>query len=181
MLRDLPELIYPLRLAHAGRSLCGRVTLARMRRLQPLLAQENEGSAQVALHFGSDDSGYPGVQCAVRADLNLICQRCLNAVPFSVKSEIRLRIVSADDRVSHSMERTPSDFEPLIIARDEAVALSDIVEDELLLVLPMAPMHPKGVCSISQRYAQMKLLREKRKNPFSALVVDKPTRSNHEE
>ena len=41
-------------------------------------------------------------------------------------------------------------FEPLMVEKGEVMALSDIVEDELLLMLPMAPMHPEGICSISR-------------------------------
>ncbi|VFN06219.1 MAG: uncharacterized protein BECKG1743D_GA0114223_112471 [Candidatus Kentron sp. G] len=169
MLRNLPELIYPLQLARAGRSLCGRVTLARMHRLQPLLARMNTCGAEVALRFGPDDLGHLAIQGTIQADLNLICQRCLKAVPFRAESEVGLSLISMGDQANHPVEYVTPGFEPLMAVEDEALALSDIVEDELLLVLPMVPVHPEGTCSISERYLATNSLQDKQENPFSVL------------
>jgi len=105
----------------------------------------------------------------VRVDLGLVCQRCLTAVPFCVDSQFRLRIVSADDR--RALQRITPGFEPFVAAEGEAMSLSDVVEDELLLALPMAPMHAEGMCNIPDKYASGGSPQEERKNPFAVLAT----------
>nr|VFK05316.1 MAG: hypothetical protein BECKH772B_GA0070898_105671 [Candidatus Kentron sp. H]VFK08199.1 MAG: hypothetical protein BECKH772C_GA0070978_104951 [Candidatus Kentron sp. H] len=114
MLQDLPELIYPRQLVRAKRSLCGRVTLARMPRLQPLLAgilaEGDTHDARVDLRFALDDSGRPSIWGTVQADLNLICQRCLKAVPFRAEGEVHLGIISMNDQMDYPGQPNESIF-----------------------------------------------------------------------
>lgn len=169
MSRNLPGLIYPLDLARAKQSLSGHIPVRGMGRLQALLGEGNEGDVWVDLQFGSDERGHLGIQGTVRVDLGLVCQRCLETVPFCVESQVRLNIVSADDQ--ETFQRITPGFEPVVAAEGEAMPLSDIVEDELLLALPMAPMHAEGMCGISDKYVSTGSPREERKNPFAALAT----------
>ncbi|NNJ84623.1 MAG: hypothetical protein HKP13_06775 [Gammaproteobacteria bacterium] len=152
-----------------------------MHRLQPLLVEGDSQGVEVDLWFGPNDSGHLGIQGRAWADLNLICQRCLKTVPFRAESEVRLDLVSAEDGQAHPSGPMASGLDPLMVEEGEAVALSDIIEDELLLVLPMASMHPEGACRISRKYLETEFPQDKRENPFAVLVVDKPMHSNHEE
>nr|VFK21233.1 MAG: uncharacterized protein BECKLFY1418C_GA0070996_108812 [Candidatus Kentron sp. LFY] len=168
MLQDLPELIYPVRLARAEQALYGHVTLARMRRLRPLLAV-NAGYAEVDLWFGPDDLGYLSVQGKVRAELNLICQRCLSTILLRVESDMYLDMIASDDQMDCIKHISPG-FEPLVVVDDDtAVALSDIIEDQLLLTLPTVPRHPDGVCDIAGRYLVDESTHSDRNKPFALL------------
>jgi uncharacterized protein len=151
-----------------------------MEMLQPLLVEAKARHAEVELWFGPNDSDHPSIQGTVQADLDLICQRCLKAVPFRAQGEVRLGIVSGGVRASPPIGRMAPGFEPFIVEEDEPIALSDIIEEELLLMLPIAPRHPEGVCAIPGKYLYNPL-RDKRENPFAGLVAGKPTHSNHEE
>lgn len=167
MLRDLPELIYPLDLARARRALRGRVTLAGMQRLQPLLPEQGVCHARVDLLFTLDDLGHFVIRGMVWADLNLICQRCLKTVPFRAESKVRLNIISEQAQEDSPVGR---DSEVIMAVEGQAVALSDIVEDELLLALPIAPAHPEGVCDISEKYSSAGLPADRREGPFAVLA-----------
>ena len=189
MLRRLPELIYPLRLARSRQSLAGRVSVVRMHRLSPLLAAANgagggesdgtgEGSrphsthAEVELRFGADDLGLPCVQGTVTAELRVICQRCLEPMPIRVESEVRLGFVSGNEEEA----RLSPGFDPLVAVEDEAVSLTDLVEDELILAIPAVPIHPGSVCAIADAYSAAALPPEEGKNPFAVLADMKTKR-----
>nr|VFK39482.1 MAG: uncharacterized protein BECKSD772F_GA0070984_104010 [Candidatus Kentron sp. SD]VFK44573.1 MAG: uncharacterized protein BECKSD772E_GA0070983_104010 [Candidatus Kentron sp. SD]VFK79028.1 MAG: uncharacterized protein BECKSD772D_GA0070982_103310 [Candidatus Kentron sp. SD] len=171
MLRELPKLVYPLRLARSERVLRGRIALARMDRLQPLLATD-VGCVEVNLDFGSDDQGYLSIQGKMRTELRLICQRCLGAMPFRVESDIRLNMISSDSQTAkHLKKQISPGFEPLVVMDEgTAMTLSDIVEDELILTLPAVPRHPDDACGIvgRSRIAESTYYDDRNK-PFSVL------------
>jgi len=128
-----------------------------------------EGYAEVDLRFGPDDSGHLGIQGTVRAELRLVCQRCLGALSFRVESNVRLALISADGQMDSLTKRVNPGFEPLVVVDDEAMVLSDIIEDELLLTLPVVPRHPEGVCEIAQKYVVVESIQNDRKKPFAGL------------
>ena len=65
---------------------------------------------------------------------------------------------------------TPLDDVAEIIEVDRPVALSEMVEDELLLAMPMIPMHSLDECPARQYSAAGK----ERENPFAGLKGRKP-------
>nr|VFK56676.1 MAG: uncharacterized protein BECKTUN1418D_GA0071000_10514 [Candidatus Kentron sp. TUN] len=168
MLQDLPELIYPLQFARSRRFLRGRVTLVEMHRLRPLLAAR-EGNVDVNFQFGPDNSDRLSIQGTVRADLYLICQRCLGAMLFHAESDVRLNLVSADDQMGCLVKHVSPGFELLVVVNDEAMALSDLVEDELLLALPIVPKHVDDICEVASRHLVTESVQNNRKKPFAML------------
>lgn len=82
-------------------------------------------------------SGTPVGTLVVRARLPLVCQRCLRPMVHALESESRLALVEDPDAV------VPADAEA--IATDPGrVDLHALVEDELLLGLPVAARHGPG-------------------------------------
>ncbi len=142
----LPVNIEPLRLAKAGRSMHGRLALTQMQRLKQSL-QSAQGDADVELHFGVDENGVHYVRGLVRADLELVCQRCLQPISLHVDAELVLGIVASEREAG----RLPGEYEPLLVGEDGLIRLSDLVEDELLLALPIVAMHPEGECAPAAR------------------------------
>jgi uncharacterized protein len=140
MLNRLPVRIDPLRLAETGQLLSGTLALADMKRLAASLAS-SEGEVEVELEFGKDVSGVPYMKGHLKTELRLVCQRCLEPLEYPVNSDFLLGIVSSEAEC----ELLPADYEPLEL-REEAMSLSDIIEDELLLSLPIVAMHPQSEC-----------------------------------
>ncbi|HRE15704.1 MAG TPA: DUF177 domain-containing protein [Rhodocyclaceae bacterium] len=80
------------------------------------------------------------LRLSVRGNLALACQRCLEAVDFVVEIDNLLELVSEDTDLSQEeLEDDTRDFLP-VGGPLEVVAL---VEDEILLALPVAPRHEK--------------------------------------
>ncbi|WP_428828056.1 YceD family protein [Azonexus sp. IMCC34842] len=70
----------------------------------------------------------------------LACQRCLNAVPHELDVDSLLELVpEGADLSQDELEDDTRDFLP--VARELDVV--ELVEDEILLALPVAPRHEK--------------------------------------
>lgn len=131
----LPDyLIDPWQLASQGSVLQGRLALTKMERLQMALSAHAEW-ATLDWHF-SMINGQPVIRGSVAADITVQCQRCLQDMPFQAAGETWLCAV----REGFDEEKLPQGFEPVIIEHQHII-LSHLVEDELILLLPFAPMH----------------------------------------
>jgi uncharacterized protein len=156
----LPAYIQPVRLAELGRTLEGRLPLARMRRLADMLSDRG-GEAAVRLEFRREGRGRATVRGTIRAGLRLTCQRCLE--PFELILDLPVRLVRSDVEAG----RLAEEEDPLLVDEDQALSLAELVEDELLLALPQVPAHPPPGCRV---LAEGEASAESRPSPFSALA-----------
>lgn len=160
----LEELIDPLSLATKGRSIEGRIPLAKLARLAPSLLS-TEGEAEASLRFGIDEGRMPNVSGHVRATLILQCQRCMQGMQYKVDSRIRLGIVTS----RKAAESLPEYYDPLLVSGAEIKA-ADIVEDELILALPIVAMHEMTECPAGGKFQPQGEAEPKRENPFAVLA-----------
>lgn len=167
MSQQLPEQVDPFRLARQRRVMTGEMDVSRMARLAPVL-NDVPGVARIALEFGVDDMGVQFVRGQVSADLSMMCQRCLQPMAQHVDSEFALGLVTNE----RDAERLPTHYEPLFIT-DEHIVLRDVIEDELLLALPIVAMHAAGTCeqAVVQGDEPAPV---KKENPFAVLQELKP-------
>jgi uncharacterized protein len=163
---SLPALIDPIQLAQAGARLRGHLPVGCMPRLSELLV-DTHGDVAVDIESGRDMSGVSFMDLTVAAALTLRCQRCLEAMRYPVSRRQRLGLVTSQA----AAERLPDEFEPLIVTA-EPMSLSDIVEDELILALPIVAAHDQNqACSgraVLRAAAQP--VTEERGNPFDVLA-----------
>ena len=157
MSKRLPELIEPLRLAENRRLLQGRLGLATLKRIAHSLAEDSlskpeETEVSVDLQFGIDDAGQANIRGWIEAELQLICQRCMQTMTYPVKSRVSLAIVQSDAQA----EQLPGHYEPLLLPDEEddqkLVSLSALVEDELILALPVIAMHKVEDCPAGDQF-----------------------------
>ena len=70
----------------------------------------------------------------------LACQRCLEAIPFDLDVDSLLELVPAGAELSQDeLEDDTRDFLPV----ERELDVVELVEDEILLALPVAPRHEK--------------------------------------
>lgn len=165
----LPERIDPYRFAETRRILEGRLGVASMQRLAGHLSDDS-GEVQVELAFGVDDEGIRYVRGRLHAALVVPCQRCLGDMTLAVDTDVCLGMI-ADESLA---ERLPEPYDPLVVG-DEPLYLRDIVEDELILALPVVARHA-GACAgemsagPEEEQEQVSEGGEERENPFAALA-----------
>lgn len=139
----LPQTVQPLRLAETGAVLHGRLGLGGMARLATYL-HDTDGEVNVDLGFDIDEAGTRYVRGHLRAVLHLVCQRCLQSFGHPMDVGVSLGFARSDDSASGLPER----YEPLVL-EDESVNLAQLIEDELILALPIVPAHAPEDCPVA--------------------------------
>lgn len=132
----LPERVDASRMVQARRSFNGKLPLASLTRLRGSLAAE-DGVADYALEFGRDELGVDYIALHVDAELALTCQRSLEVYRQPVHLDQRLGLIRDESEEA----ALPPGYEPLLIP-DGEVHLADVIEDELILALPVVPLKP---------------------------------------
>lgn len=92
-----------------------------------------------------DQRGSLSLQLAVSGEVELPCQRCLGNMPYRVDVERTLYLA----RNEAEMERLDALPGSDAIQAGEILNLVDLVEDEVLLSLPLATMHAEGECPVT--------------------------------
>ena len=142
--KRLPHEIDPFRLVESRAELQGSVPLKQFKRLRPLLVDDS-GAITIVLNFDIDELGVPYVSGKIKADLALVCQRCLERYDFPVEQEINLAWI----RTEKEAESLPLRFEPYLVETNPLI-LNDVIEDELLLAIPQIPMHEESECAATE-------------------------------
>lgn len=143
---------------HGGR-LKGSVAVAQLDRLADVLADKS-GSLEFELDGGRDEEGKSYLELKVVGSLNLVCQRCLLPLPYSVAVENRLMLVAPGEEWPD--EELEDDGIDAIEASRE-LAVLPLVEDEVLLALPVAPRHESCALPLATDT-------EHRPSPFAVLA-----------
>jgi uncharacterized protein len=112
----------------------------------PRLAHEFTQGALFCRVVGRvDQRGSLSLQVLISGEVGLTCQRCLGSMPYVVEVERTLYLA----RNEAELERLDALPDSDAIQAGERLSLVELVEDEVLLSLPLAPMHAEGECSIS--------------------------------
>ena len=103
------------------------------------------------------------------------CQRCLNTVEIPLVLDFHLALVGDEALI----ERLDEDADFIVLGESEATTKGSIdapasadllalIEDELLLLMPLSPRH--DVCEHKHQPAEEEIVEEKRDNPFDVLA-----------
>ncbi len=160
MSSDLPQFIAPARLAEATACIEGRLDLRNMDRLRGLL-NDSQGVVDLKLAFSRDEHGFACITGRYETNLQLVCQRCLE--PFATKLTHSISVGIVFDRAE--LNKLPETLEPLLL-KQETLALSEFIEDEILLGLPISPVHRLKDCAADERVRKYGNVEE---NPFHVL------------
>ncbi len=102
----------------------------------------------------------------------LVCQRCLQAVEVPLATERSFMFVHGEDTAA----QLDTDSEDDVLALTHALDLRALIEDELLLSLPIVPRHE--VCPQPLVVADDGVTIDEKPNPFAALAALKRTGLN---
>lgn len=168
----LPEYIDPIQLADKQGIVKGHATISSLARLADFLASD-AGSIAVALYFRREGR-LVLIEGRLEGLLQLVCQNCLEPIEWPISHTVRLGVVMSIEQA----DRLPEDYEPLLLV-GEKILVKDIVEDELLLLLPTFPKHQRA-CPMPARTDYPSDVAKPngkpvRENPFSILANLKNT------
>ena len=157
----IPPVIDPARFARDQSRLSGMLSLARLPRLADVLF-DHQGNVSYELQGYTTANGQPALHLSVGSDLAVRCQRCLERLPLHIEVTRDLVLIAeARDIDPVDDEDDDTDTIPGVAALD----VLDLVEQEVVLSLPMAPRHPEETCE-----AQPAAQTGNTSSPFSALA-----------
>ena len=122
------------------------VAVSELERLGGAVAVEEPGF-QVQLDGFEDASGKPGLRLRVTGKVELTCQRCLEPMHLDISSD-RSFLLAAREEDLPELSEEDDDIESLLAS--SPLDLMALVEDEILLQIPMAPKHRDGRCARPQ-------------------------------
>lgn len=137
----LPQLVDPYECLRQRAVFEGQLSSGQLPRLSPLLTEPSH-DITFRIAFDSDESERCMIECSVTASLPLICQRCGQEMDCPIDSHSILVVVTRDDEA----EELPEEYDPLLLRDGVPVVLLDLIEDELLLAMPMIPRHLDELC-----------------------------------
>jgi len=135
----MPESVDVWRMVSARRSFAGSLPVASLRRLCEALADAG-GTVRFALDFGRDSLRVSYVDVRAEVSLTMLCQRTLEPFALPVTVSTRLGLI----RQESDEAGLPPDCEPLLVPADGRLNPADVVEDELLLALPLVAINPNS-------------------------------------
>ncbi len=157
---ELPQYLEPARLADQAESLEGTLGIDTMPRLLALVCNR-QASIVFRLSFGRNEAGVIVIDGGFSTDIVLRCQRCLEPLPVHLEKTIRIGWVANRQEA----DALPADLEPLQI-EDGRITPGDLIEEEVLLGLPISPVHDPAECSATEVLQEMK---ETKESPFAVL------------
>ena len=164
MSAEMPEILDAWRMVAARREFEGRIALSALPRLRDALF-DAAGEVAFALEFDRDAMRMPYVELRIDAELPLQCQRSLQRFAYPVRVVQRLGLI----RDEAEEAALPTGYEPLLLPEDGALRPLDLVEDELLLAIPVVPVKPGS--EAVERDWPVSTEEEVRANPFAGLAA----------
>ncbi|MEO8120723.1 MAG: YceD family protein [Rhodoferax sp.] len=117
---------------------------------------DEAGAEQIWLHLTVDVS------------LPLTCQRCLGPVDLEVTVNQSFRFVASEETAEAQDEEAEED----VLALSQDFKLSDLIEDEVLMALPVVPRHE--TCPVEVKLAAVDpgfdTASAEKRNPFAVLA-----------
>lgn len=159
----IPEHIDPFRHAEQNLKLSGLVKIADMERLRANLSGTDDTVA-VDLQFGIDEQGQTFLKGHLETKLMLQCQRCMEPFSYEIMSDFVLGIVTTLDEAN----AMPDHYEPAL-TKDGQLALRELIEDELILNLPIIPRHEPEQCKVKLPLTESGWKAGESENPFRVL------------
>lgn len=142
--------------------------------LHPDLAVDWEAHGEVRSTHGIE--GQVWLRLKVRATVPMICQRCLAPVDVPLAVDREFRFV-ADEATAEALD---DESEEDLLAMSREFHVRELIEDELLMELPVVPSHeecPTPVTMVSSD-EDFEEASAQKPNPFAALASLRHSESN---
>ncbi|MCA0891913.1 YceD family protein [Microbulbifer agarilyticus] len=161
----LPRRIDARKLVQRGQELDGIVPHDALPRLTAS-TESIEGDVTVSLAFARDLQRHQVATGHLELTVNLLCQRCLQPVSELIEADVALGFVWSEEQGN----ALPKSLDPVIQDGDE-LDLYQVLEDEILLNLPMVAYHDWDCVAHEafQSQSEEPEAEEQRENPFKVL------------
>jgi len=167
-----PRTLHVAAFAQSGGSHAGEERLARFERLMEEsrgLGGETWVSYSVSGEIRQDAAGAnePWLNLKAHASLALVCQRCMGPVDVPVEFDRSFRFVATEDLAAVEDEESEED----VLVLSKTFNLLELIEDELLMAMPLSPMHVACPQPVKMQVADagFEEVEDEKPNPFAVL------------
>ena len=136
----IPPHVDPRKLADRSISLAGELQLLQFSRVCELLTN-TAGHVRAEFAFSRNEQKVAVMQLRLESEVRMICQRCLDEALIPVSGEYLYAIVTPGTDALHLTKG----YDALEV-REEPLDVLALIEEELLLALPIVRMHPPEEC-----------------------------------
>jgi len=167
----IPNSIAPAKAAVKRMTYDGIIVKGNLKRLKDVAVVIDE-HVNATIECGIDPQELVVIQGKVSAHLELECQRCGGGIETTIESEFTYTPVLAGS--NNDEEPIPDAYEEIELNEWGEIDLFQLVEDELMLALPIVAMHEPEDCQIKEEdmtYGELapEAAEEKKSNPFDVL------------
>lgn len=164
----LPNKVNFCQYADSGSLLEGNIPLDRFDRLSKLV-RKPYGEVSAFLRFYRDEHERVSVTGTVNAEVQLICQSCLESMSFQIACDVNVLLLGTEAELLDLSQDDDG-----ILVETPVAKLTDMVEDEMILSLPMISRHG-GQCGNSDEPVSDEPAEVTTHRPFAGLsrVIDK--------
>lgn len=162
-----------LEFARSEQSVSGSVPVASLKRLEDVLF-DGAGRVSYEVRGACDERNRPRLELRIEGRLHLQCQRCLGLLIYPVDVTTTLLLVPRGAKADEEMD-DPESHDAIEASAELDVA--GLIEDEVLLSLPLAPRHPEGTCA--SRIVMRDIAGERSKTAFAELAALRRPRNKH--
>lgn len=129
-------------LAARQAELSGDFPVAKMTRLAEHIGSKT-GQVHATFAFSRREPGWVAVAVTLHAQLGVVCQRCLGPLELEITERVEFGMAGTQvDSVA-----LPEGVEP-VVADGERFAPQQLVEDEMIMAVPLVPKHAPERCAV---------------------------------
>ena len=165
---QLPKQIDAVKLVNTNQQLNAKIDSKNLTRLKSAVTQCSD-FVECEIEFHQDESKHRLMTGSINSQVSMICQRCLEEVDFSIQSRFQIGLVFNDEQAA----QLPRAYEPVELDSEGRLELWEVMEDEVLLALPILPTHAEGECemkALPEPSVEITDFSGKADNPFAVLA-----------
>jgi uncharacterized protein len=136
--------------------LSDRLMTAQLPRLAEMLVNQDKSQVQFQLSGMGKQFRQPSLHLNIKANLAVTCQRCLDEMVVDLN--LSLDYLISNTEISEAEENDEIDW----LEANHEMDVCELIEDELLLALPIAPTHAHDCSKLSSQSGD-------KPNPFAVL------------
>lgn len=137
-----PAVIDSIEFARSAQQLSGSLPAVSLKRLDDVL-YDGEGGVEYRIRGEQDARGRPLLRLNITGGLHLQCQRCLGLLAYRVEVSNTLLVVAQGAESANELDDPEA---PDVVDASLELDVAALIEDEVLLSLPLSPRHPEGTC-----------------------------------
>lgn len=163
----IPVTLDPVRAAQKRSSYDGVILLSGLTRLGEHLL-ETAGDVTVSIDCDIDEQKLVVLKGNAACTVQVACERCQQPLELELSCQFAFTPIRGDNT---ALDHIPECYDVIVKDEHGEVNLRQMVEDELILTLPMYPVHDEQFCSAPEKPASFgKVVDEDEKpNPFAIL------------